>query len=160
VERVEVLLRQRVPRDGVDREVAAPGGIDDGHRRVTGHVKPAMTSARLGVASREGHVDVGDLVDLEALAYRLQTPECPEHDREPIGRKTEDLDIDVLRLASEQAVSDRAADDQGTAAGGVDRCGNGPRQRQVSHYPYSPSPRIPRSTKPTLAGRSPSRRMK
>ena len=33
VERVEVFVRQRIPEDRVDREVASPGRVLDGHRR-------------------------------------------------------------------------------------------------------------------------------
>ena len=85
--------------------------------RIAGHDEAAVAAAGLRLAARQRHVDVADLVDLKALADRLDAAERLEQRAQPIAGNAEDLDVDVLRLAAEQPVADPAADDQRAAAG-------------------------------------------
>ncbi len=124
VERVEVLVADRLPGDGVHREVAAARGVGDRHRRIAGHVEPAVAAARLRFPAGQRDVDLSGLEDLKAFADRLHATERFEQGAEAIGRKAEDLDVDVLGVAAEQPVAHPPPDDQRTATGLVDRTGN------------------------------------
>ena len=75
VERVEVFAGQRIVRDRVDGEVAAPRRLFDRHVRIAGDDEAAMPAPGLRIAPRQRHVDVADLVDLEALADRFDAAE-------------------------------------------------------------------------------------
>ncbi len=46
VERIEIFVGERIPRDGVDREVAPPRGFLDGHRRIAGDVETLVPASR------------------------------------------------------------------------------------------------------------------
>ena len=76
VERIEVLAGQRIPRDRVDREVAAPRRLFDRHVRIAGDDEAAVAAAGLRIAPRQRDVDVADLVDLKALADRFDAAEA------------------------------------------------------------------------------------
>ena len=56
-ERIEILVGERIPGDGVDREVAPSRGLLDGHRRIAGDVKPLVPASRLRLSAGQGHVD-------------------------------------------------------------------------------------------------------
>ena len=116
VVRIEIFTGERIPRDRVDREVAAAGRFLDGHVGVAGHLEAAMAASDLRFAPRHRHVEVRDLVDGEAFADGVDRAERGEHVLEPIRGEAVDLEIDILRVASEQPVADPAADDQGAAA--------------------------------------------
>ena len=55
--RIEILAGQRIPGNRVDREIAAPGGLLDGHRGIAGDVESpcdrGRTSIRGGEATRQ-----------------------------------------------------------------------------------------------------------
>ena len=118
VERVEVLVVERIPGDRVDREIAAARGVGDRHGRVAGHVEAAVAAAGLRFAARQRDVDVADLVDLKAFADRLDAAErlraASEGDRRQ-GRRPRCRCPCESR--AEQPVADPAADDQRAAAG-------------------------------------------
>ena len=117
VERIEVLAGQRIERDRVDGEIAAPGRLLDRHRRIALDGEAAMAAAGLRVAARQRHVDAADLVDREALADRVDRTEPRQQVAQRIGGDAEHLQVDVLRRPAEQPIADPAADDQGAAAG-------------------------------------------
>ena len=120
VERIEVLVGQRIPRDGVDGEIAPPGGLLDRHVGIADDDEPLVSAPGLRVSPRQRHVDVAELEHLKALADRLDAAERLEHAPQPFARHAEHLDVDVRRLVSEQAVADPAADDERAAAGVAD----------------------------------------
>ena len=124
-DRVDVFAGQRVPPDGIDREVAAAKRFLLGQERVAPHLESAVTGRHLGLAPGQRHVDVADLVDGEALADGLDRTHAGEQRAERGGRQAVDLEIDVLRLPPEQAIADPATDDKRPAAlaahGGGDR---------------------------------------
>ena len=120
VERIEVLGGQRIPRNGVDGEIAPPRGLLDRHLRIAGHDEAAMAASGLRVAPRQRHVDVADLVDLEALADRFDAAEPFEKRAQSISSQPENLEIDVRLLGfrqAEQPIAHPAADDQRATAG-------------------------------------------
>ena len=45
VERVEVLVIERIPGDRIHREIATARGVGDRHGRIAGHVEPAVAAA-------------------------------------------------------------------------------------------------------------------
>ena len=114
--RVEIFIGERIPGDGVDREVAAARRFLDRKVRIAGHLEAAMPASDLRFAPRQRDVEVRDLVDGEALADGVDGAERGEHVLEPIRGEAEDLEIDILRIAPEQLVADPAADDQRAAA--------------------------------------------
>ena len=118
--RIEVFVGQRIPRDGVDGEIAPPGGLLDGHVGIADDDEPFVSAPGLRVSPRQRHVDVAELEHLKALADRLDAAKCLEHAPKPFARHAEHLDVDVRRLVSEQAVADPAADDKRAAAGVAD----------------------------------------
>ena len=117
---IEVLVGERIPGDGVEGEVAPAGSLGDRHGRIAGHVEAAVAASRLRLAPRQRDVDVARLVDLEALADGFHATERLEHRAKALGGEAEDFDVDVLRIAADQAVAHPAADDQGAAALGAD----------------------------------------
>ena len=97
--------RQRIPRDRVDREVAAVRGLFDRHERVAAHLEALVAAPLLRLAPGKGDVDhdaVGadDLVDREALTDRLHAPERREQPRQRLAGDPEHLHVDVFRLRS------------------------------------------------------------
>ena len=110
-----ILVRQRIPRDGVDGEVApARGflGVMDGSPVTS---KPVWPRPDLRLAPRQRHVDVADLVDREALADRVDRA-----DRARAGRsRSGPCRTPRCRRPSssaEQPIADPAADDERAAA--------------------------------------------
>ena len=124
VERVQVVVGQRIPGDRVDGEIAAAGGLLDRHRRVAGDVEPAVTATGLRFAAGKRHVDIAALVDLKALAHRFDATERLEQVPEAGRVEAVDLEIDVLGVAPHQAVADPAADDQRASTRVAHRGGN------------------------------------
>ncbi len=61
VERVEVLVVERIPGDGVHREIATARGVGDRHGRIAGHVEPAVPAARFRFPAGQRDVDLADL---------------------------------------------------------------------------------------------------
>ncbi len=92
VEGILVGVRQRIPPDRVDGEVAAPGGLGHRHERVAVHVEALVAAAALRFPARQRHVDgsareADELVDGEALAHGFDASERGEQRRQPILRE-------------------------------------------------------------------------
>src|SRR3954469_12388744 len=82
-----------------------------------------MAASRLRVAARQRHVDVADLVDLEALADRFDAAERLEDLPHALRRDAKDLEVDVLRAlavargrSGQDSIAHPAADDESAAA--------------------------------------------
>ena len=126
VERILILVRQRIPRDRVDREVAPPR-----HRRSDIDGSPSTVEALMaaprpwirGVAARRRSRSplprTHHLVDRKALAHRLARGRAVPAAQADPPADAEDLDVDVLRGFAAQAIANPAADDQRPAASGV-----------------------------------------
>src|SRR6185503_15390442 len=135
VEGIEELAGQRILRDGIDREIAAPRGFVDRHLRIAGDDEAAMAATGLRITPRQRDVETADLVDLKAFANRFDAPEPLEHAAQTIGRQAEDLEVDVVRfdscsiaqgngIAAKQPIAHPAADDERAAARVADRAGD------------------------------------
>ncbi len=126
VKRIDDVTGERVVRDRVDREVAAPRGLGERQRRIAFDAEAFVSAADFRLAPRQGHVHVAELVDGEALADGVDAAEGLEERPQSVCRQAKDLDIEILRIATEQLVSDPTADDEGTASG----LGDGARQSE------------------------------
>jgi len=115
-DRIDVFLRQRIPGDSVDGEVAAPRGLIDRHRRVAMHIEALVAAPLLGLTPRQRDVDPGNLVDGKALPNGADVAEGREQLGKPILRDAEDLEVDVLRRVAAQPIAHPAADDERAAA--------------------------------------------
>jgi hypothetical protein len=115
VERIEVLIGQRIPRDGIDSEVAAPRSFVNGHRRIAFDDEAFVPAPVFGLAARQTDVDYADLVDGEALADRLNRAERRQESGEIARGNAKHLHVEVFRFmtraASKQAVTDPSSDD-------------------------------------------------
>ena len=87
VERILVDVGQRIPGNGVDREVAPAGRFRDRHERIAANLEALVPAAALRFAPRECDVDVADaavrdhqLVDGKAVADGLDAAERREQD--------------------------------------------------------------------------------
>ena len=114
--RVQVLAGERVPEHRVDREVAPARGLRDRQVRVAGDLKALVPAPDLRLAAGERHVHAADLVDREALADRVDAAERLEQRAQGAGGHAVDLEVEVLRRASEERVAHPAAHDQGASA--------------------------------------------
>ncbi len=114
---IEVLAGQRIPRDGVDREVAAPRRLRERQPRVAGHLEAAVARRDFRFAPRQRHIDRAELVDREAFADGVDRTEPLEQRLEAVGGQAVHLEVEVFRLAAEQAVPHPTADDEGAPAG-------------------------------------------
>src|SRR5262245_41025978 len=124
IERVFITAGERIPRDGVDREVAPPRGFGDAHRRIAVDLEALMTAASLRVSARKRDVDLTsdpagrhDLVDGKTLTDRFNTSDGCEQRGQLLLVDFKYLDVDVLRRAPTQPISHPSADDQRAAAG-------------------------------------------
>ena len=91
------------------------------HRRIAGDVEPPVAAARLRFAAGQRHVDVADLVDLKALADRLDAAERFEQRRAADrrgGRTPRGRCPSTSR--PQQPIAHPAADDERAAAGVAD----------------------------------------
>src|SRR5262245_39656154 len=122
VERVLVVVRQRIPRDGVDREVAAPRSFDDVHRRIAVDLEAFVTAASFRLSSRERDVDLTGastrrhhLVVRKTLTDRFDATDGCEQCGQLLLRNSKYLDVDVLRRASPQPVANPSSDHERAA---------------------------------------------
>src|SRR5687767_14554 len=58
VEWILVHVGERIPGDGVDREITPPRRLFQAHERVANHPEPLVPWPGLGLAARKGYVDV------------------------------------------------------------------------------------------------------
>ena len=121
-------------RDRVDGEVAPARGVGDAHRRIAVDLEAGVPTAGFRLAARQGDVDRPELEHREGAAHRLDPADRGEQSRQRVLGHTEDFEVEVLGVASEQAIADVAADDQRPAATSPRR----PRR------PRSPAPAAPR----------------
>src|SRR5262245_50250693 len=117
VERIFVLAGQGIPGNGVDREVAAAGGVCNRQVRVAHDVEAAMASAGLRLTARQRHVEIAELVNLKAFADRLYPAKCFEDLAQARGVNSVDLQVDILGVAAEEAIADPASNNQRPSAG-------------------------------------------
>ena len=87
-----------------------------------------------------GDVDPAHLVDGEALADGVDGADLAEQRAEPVGLDAVDLEVDVLRLAADQAIPDPTADIEGAAAGLLHAFGNRFRGLRLVHRAGSVAP--------------------
>ncbi len=127
VVRIEVLLRQRIPGNGVDGEVAPPRGFVERHVRIARDGEAAMPAAGLGLAAGQGHVDRAELVDGEGLPHGLDAAERGQQPLQVVLRNAEHLEVEILRRAAQQAIADEAANGQRASAMRAHGFGNPPR---------------------------------
>ena len=104
VERIDVDVAQRIPRDRVDREVATPGRLARIEARIADHLEPLVSATDLRFAAGQRDVEPGDLVDGEALADGVDAAEPGEERLETRGLEAVDLDVDVLAVGSSARV--------------------------------------------------------
>ena len=114
--RVQVLAGQRIPGDGVDREVTPARRLVDGHPRIALDDEALVAAAALRLAAGQSDVDGAQLEDRKGLPDRLDPPERAEDERQLVLRHAEDLEIQVLRGAAQQAIPHESADGQGATA--------------------------------------------
>ena len=105
IEGILVLAGQRIPRDGVDGEVATACGFLDRHRWITADLESLVAPSALRFAAGERHVDVADglvghsqFVDRKAAADGFHSAELLEQRRQPVFGDAEDLEVDVQGL--------------------------------------------------------------
>src|SRR4030095_11699376 len=140
IERIHVLVRQRIPRNCVDGEVAPASGLLQRHEGIPSHLEALMATSLLRLTPGNGDIDraavlANDFVDREALADRLHAPERCEQPGKLLDWNAEDLQVDVLgvrdsglgiRDALHETVTHPTADDECAAAGvthaGSERC--------------------------------------
>ena len=125
-ERIEVLARERVEQDGVDREVAPAARVFDGHERVARDLESAMPAADLRLAAGQRHVDARHLVDRERLADGVDPADGLEQAAQAVGRHAVHLEIDVGGGQAQETIPHPAAGDERAAAG----VAHGPRDGQ------------------------------
>ena len=80
-------LGQRIPGDGVDREVAAARRLLERQRRIALDGESLVAAAGLRLAPGQRHVEAGDLVDGEALADGVDAAEAREQRLQAIRRR-------------------------------------------------------------------------
>ena len=151
---IEIFLRQWIPGDRVDREVAPPHGFVQLHGGIAGDVEAAVPTARLGFPPRQRDVDIAGLVDLKAFADGLHAAKGFEEAPESIGRNAEDLDVDIfgniVGVFSEchDPIAHPAAHNQRAAAGFAHRLGDAVSMMQGGPFRARRKRRV-RSTRPT-----------
>ncbi len=137
VERIEVRLAQRIPRDRVDGEVAAPRRLLRIEVRIADHLEPLVAAPDLRLAAGQRHVEAADLVDGEALADGVDRAELGEQRLElaaDAGRRPRGRDPWRSRPSSRSrtqppTISARAA---GGVDGAGDRCARRPADRRAA----------------------------
>src|SRR5262245_20301839 len=83
-----------------------------------------MSAARFRLAPWERHVDVAELVDLEALSHCFHATNRLEESAQTIRGYAEDFEVEILIVAAEQAVANPPSNDQRPASGIPDRRGD------------------------------------
>jgi hypothetical protein len=101
VERIEVGAGQRIPGDGVDREIAAARRVLGRHVRIADDRERLVSTAGLGFPARQRDIDVAHLVDGEAFADRVDRRERFEQRLQLTRRHAVDLDVDVFAGTAE-----------------------------------------------------------
>ena len=116
VEWVQVLAGERIPRDGVDGEIAAARGVLERQVRIPCHLEAAMAATRFRLAAGQRHIDVAGFINLKTATDGFDAPPRFEDLPQPLGGEAVHFDVDVLRLAAHQTVAHPAADDERAAA--------------------------------------------
>ena len=149
---VEVLLAQRVPGDGVDGEVAAPGGFLQRQPRVAGDRESPVAAARLRFGAGQGDVQRAELEHGESGPDAVDLTKAPQHRPQPLRGQAEDFDVDVLpfgaarrrprrRRAVQQVVAHPAADDERPSSRVAHGAGHAVRERQLLRHRGRPGSR-------------------
>ena len=111
--RIEQLAGERIAGDGVDREIAAGGGIGIAQVRVGSDGETAMSEAGLRFAARQAEIVVGlsqsEFNHTKTLAHDIGRPKGFQDGMERFKRNPLHLDVEVLGRESEQGVADATA---------------------------------------------------
>ena len=113
-------LRNSISASKIEGQEAALRSQNDALRSIVGPAIGLGSHQRL----RGLHVDVAALVDLEALAYRFYAAERFEQRAQIRGIDAEHLDVDVLRLVTEEMIANPAADNKCAATCALHGAGN------------------------------------
>ena len=112
VKRIEIFVRERIPADGVDREITPPRRLLEWHRRIALDGEALVAAAGFRFPARQGHVNRAQFVDGKGLADRLDAAQRLQERLQRLLRDAEHLEVEVLRSASQQAIADESADAQ------------------------------------------------
>ena len=150
--RIVVRVVARIPRNRIDREVAAAGGVGERHPRVAVHGEAFVPTPALRLAAGQRDIDGTKLVHGEALAHRLDAAEGGEQCGHLALGHAVQLDVDLARGLPEQAIAHVATDDEGAATAARRGVGDRTRERErvvgcrrgrvVHHFilPHRPGP--------------------
>src|ERR1044071_6927129 len=120
VERIKNLARERVFKDGVDGEVAPPGGLFKAHRGVAFDDERAMAAPRLALAARQRDIKVtAHFIHREGFANRVNAPELFQRRAKPRSLYAVNFYVPILRLSAHHTVTHAAADQQRAATFGA-----------------------------------------
>jgi hypothetical protein len=72
------LVGKGIPADCVDREIAAPGGVFERHRRIALDSESLVAAAGLGFAARQRDIDRPELIDRKRGSNRVDAPQRPQ----------------------------------------------------------------------------------
>ena len=122
-EGIDDLLAQGVERNGVDGEIAPAGRALEVEVRIARDREAAVPGRDLAVAARQGEirVHVGEAQHAEALSHPQHAAKGGEQGLERIEAEPEHLDVDILRVESEEAIAHEAADEKGPSSRCPDR---------------------------------------
>ncbi len=100
-------------------------GLGEAHLRVVLHREALVSGAELAVPAGKGKIDVEAFhpKDTESLSHVDDVAELGEHPLERLRGKTEDLDVEVPGLETEEAVANVPAHDESPAARSSDHLG-------------------------------------
>ncbi len=131
LEWIDQLAGDRIAGHRVDGKVTPARRLRDRQGWVAFDGETLVAATDLGLAAGQRHVNRAKFVDGEALADGVHAAEGVEERAQPIGRKPEHLEIEVLGPATKQLVADPATDDERAPAGRSD--GQGQLAREGQH---------------------------
>ena len=117
-------MRQRIPPNRVDREVAATRRLFERHRRIARDGEALVAQAGFRLASRQRDVDGAELVNGEGLSDRLDAPERSQQCQQLFLRDAEHFHVEVFRRPLEQPIAYEPANAQRAAAARSNGSGN------------------------------------
>ena len=117
-EGVDDLVGERVAGHAVDSEVAPAGRALEIEVRIACDGEAAVPRCDLVVAARQREigVDVGETQHSETLSHPQDLPEGSEKGFQRGRLESENLDVDILGIESEQPVAHVATDEEGPSA--------------------------------------------
>lgn len=108
-----------VPKNGVDGEIAAQGGLGAGQKGVAGDGETFVAKAAFRFAAGEADIDrlTLDFEDPKGAAYFVDRPALAQDALEVVGGEAIHFHVQVFDRQAEEGVADGPADDPGLAAG-------------------------------------------